>query len=279
MIYFRDNGELREKYEINYDKKELEELKKAITKNCGEQSIIKKECKEYQIPRQGSYNKERDNNLYHYYDEIRYGLSGNKGTEWDQYEEYEVDLYNCQYKDYICPPLVSFIMKMYYEDGKTIEAIFNRDFDKVNHFPRVKEKIISLQEEIANTSQEYLIDRKKIVDELSKNYEELTHNDEDIEARIKNLNTWTSKMKKELLKMDKKHVDKMKDLNDKLKYLLSIEELNEKQEDVSKYIDELLNLVDIKLIDTIRLEEIERVRLFNSREISEKEMKLIMKNK
>ncbi len=67
----------------------------------------------------------------------------------------------------------------------------------------------------------------------------------------------------------------MKELNDKLKYLLSIEKLNESQEDSSKYIEELLSFVDIRLVDTISLEEIERVRSFQSKELPEKEMKLL----
>ena len=67
------------------------------------------------------------------------------------------------------------------------------------------------------------------------------------------------------------------DLNDRLKYLLSIEKLNEDQEDPSNYINTLIGLVDIKLIDTISLEEIERVRSFQSKEIPEQEMQLLMK--
>jgi hypothetical protein len=78
--------------------------------------------------------------------------------------------------------------------------------------------------------------------------------------------------------MDKEHVARMKELNDRLKYLLSIEKLNENQEDSSNYINTLLGLVDIKLIDTIRLEEIERVRSFQSEEIPEQEMQLLKKN-
>ena len=81
----------------------------------------------------------------------------------------------------------------------------------------------------------------------------------------------------ELLNMDKEHVARMKELNERLKYLLSIEKLNENQEDSSNYINTLLGLVDIKLIDTISLEEIERVRSFQSEEIPKQEMQLSMK--
>ncbi len=275
MIYFRDNGEIREKYEILFDKQKLVELQRKVAKRCGEQSIVKKECKLCYIPRSDSFYQDRDSKLYHYCDEVHYKVSGNKTTEWDHYDEYEVDLYNCDYKDYICPVLVNFIEKIRYNDDKSIEALFNHDFQSISKFLTVKEKIVCLQEEIADVSQDYLIKRKEKVDELNLSYEELTKKAGDIEQHIKELNSWTSKMKKELLNMDKKHVSKMKELNDKLKYLLSIEKLNESQEDSSKYIEELLSFVDIRLVDTISLEEIERVRSFQSKELPEKEMKLL----
>jgi exonuclease VII large subunit len=136
---------------------------------------------------------------------------------------------------------------------------------------------MSLQQEIATVSQAYLTARQKKVEELNKVYEELTKKDVDIEKRIKELKDWTSKMKKVLLNMDKEHVARMKELNERLKYLLSIEKLNESQEDVSKYIYSVLDLVDIRLVDSISLEEIERVRSFQSKEIPEQEKQLLMK--
>ena len=277
MIYFRNNGELREKYSITFDKKGLEKLQVEVAKRCGEQSIVKNECKYGYIPRNESLHYDFDKDEYHYIDEVHSKLSGNKATEWDQYDEYEVDLYNCDYKDYYCPPLVGFIERILCYDRKVYGTFFSKNFQKLCYFSKVKEKLMSLQQEIATVSQAYLTARQKKVDELNKVYEELTKNDGDIEKRIKELNAWTSKMKKVLLNMDKEHVTRMKELNERLKYLLSIEKLNESQEDVSKYIDCVLDLVDIRLVDSISLEEIERVRSFQSKEILEQGKKLLMK--
>ena len=277
MIYFRNNGELREKYSITFDKKGLEKLQVEVAKRCGEQSIVKKECKYGYIPRNESFHHDYDKDEYHYIDEVHSKLSGNKATEWDQYDEYEVDLYNCDYKDYYCPPLVGFIERILCYDRKVYGTFFSKNFQKLCYFSKVKEKLMSLQIEISTVSQAYLTARQKKVDELNKVYEELTKNDGDIEKRIKELNAWTSKMKKELLNMDKEHVTRMKELNERLKYLLSIEKLNESQEDVSKYIDSVLDLVDIRLVDSISLEEIERVRSFQSKENLEQGKKLLMK--
>ncbi len=78
--------------------------------------------------------------------------------------------------------------------------------------------------------------------------------------------------------MDKDYLSKMKELNEKLKYYLSIEKQNKNQEDVTKYIEELYSLVNIRLIDQISLDEIKRVRDFQSNIISkEKEMQLLKK--
>ena len=277
MIYFRNNGDVREKYSIMFDKEGLEALQVQIAKRCGEQSIVKKECKYGQIPRNETLYCEYGKDECHYIEDVHSKISGNKATEWDHYDEYEVDLYNCDYKDYFCPPLVGFIERILCYDNKVYSTFFSQNFKKLCYFPKVKDKLMRLQQEIATVSQEYLVSRQKKVDELNKEYEELTKKEGDIEKRIKEVNAWTSKMKKVLLNMDKEHVAKMKELNDRLKYLLSIEKLNENQEDVSKFIDHLLSLVDIKLIDTISLEEIERVRSFQSKEIPEQEMQLLMK--
>jgi hypothetical protein len=78
--------------------------------------------------------------------------------------------------------------------------------------------------------------------------------------------------------MEKYYLSKIKELNEKLKYYLRIEKQNKKQEDVTKYIEELYSLVDIRLIDQISLDEIKRVQDFQSNKISkEKEIQLFKK--
>ena len=279
MIYFRDNGNIREKYEVTFDKEKLVALKKIVATRCGELSIVEDLRKYGFIPHNDSFRQELDG-IYHYYDDVQYKVSSKKTTEWDHYDEYEVDLYKCKFKDYICPELVRFIEEVIYcnyRNSKSIEKIFNRDFKRIKSFPKVKEKIVNLQEEMARVSQEYVSQRQKKVEELNRSYEELSKGSDDIEQYIKDLNEWTNKMKKELLNMDKNHAAKIKELNDKLEFLFSIEKLNEGQEDLSKYIEELERLVEFRLADTISLEEIERVKSFQSNELSEKEMKLVRK--
>ena len=274
MIYFRNNGNEREKYLITYDDEKLKDLILRVALHCGEQSIKKEEVKH--APR--SYTFYNNDDEYHYYGEVHSKLSKNKGVEWDHYEEYEVDLYDCEYIDYLCPPLVSFITDIYCDDKKAMTKLFNRNLKDVCNFPKVKDKIIALQEEITGVTQSYSERRNNKVEELNKSYASLTQNVENIEDQIKQLQAWTSKTKKELLKMDKDYLLKMNELNDRLKYLLSIEKQNENQEDVTSYIEEIYSLVDIRLIDKISLDEINRVRDFQSGRISpEKEMQLLKK--
>ncbi len=274
MIYFRNNGKEMEKYLVTYDNEKINELKKRVALHCGEKSIKKEEVK--YVPSGNTFHHKDD--AYHYYGEVHSKLSKNKGVEWDHYDEYEVDLYICEYVDYLCPPLVEFISELYYDEKKAVTKLFNRNLKDVSTFPKVKDKIVMLQEEIASVTQSYTEKRNKKVEELNNSYAGLTQNVKDIENHIKQLHAWTSKTKKELLNMDRVHLSKMKELNDRLKYLLSIEELNRNQEDVSKYIEELYGLIDIRLIDKISLEEINRVREFRSDRITqEKEMQLLKK--
>ncbi len=277
MIYFNNNGNEMEKYLITYDTEKLRDLKVRIALHCGEQSKQTERVKV--IPSSYSFYSKDDE--YHYYGEIHSKLSKYKGTDWDEYYEYEVDLYDCDYIDYLCPPLVGFITEIGYGKKQAITKLFNRDLQDVCSFPKVKDKISMLQDEIASVTQSYTDKRSKVVEELNKSYAGLSKNTEDIENHIKELHAWTSKMKKELLKLDKAHLSKMKELNDRLKYFLSIEKMNINQEDLTSYIEELYSLVDIRLIDTISLDEIERVRNFQSERVTENDMpkQLVMKNK
>ncbi len=274
MIYFRNNGNEREKYLITYDDEKIKDLGTRVALHCGEQSIKREEV-EY-APKSNTFYEKEDG--YHYYTEVHSKLSKNKGVKWDHYDEYEIDLYDCEYIDYLCPPLVTFIADIYYDEKKAFQKLFNRNIKDVSSFPKVKDKIMILQDEIARITQNYSERRNKKVEELNRSYESLTQNIGDIESHIKELHTWTSKTKRELLDMDRAHLSKMKELNEKLKYLLSIEKQNENQEDVGPYIDELYSLVDIKLVDRISLDEIKKVREFQSEKVtSEQEMKLLMK--
>jgi len=71
-----------------------EELKSRVIKNCSEIRNVKTECKLCYVPHDDihKYDADRNATLYHY-ENIKYKKSGNTATEWDHYDEYEVDLY------------------------------------------------------------------------------------------------------------------------------------------------------------------------------------------
>lgn len=73
-----------------------------------------------------------------------------------------------------------------------------------------------LQDEITSASQSYTDSKRRKVDELSKIYTDLAQNSEDIETQFKKLQIRTSKAKKELLDMDKVHISKIEELNNRL---------------------------------------------------------------
>ena len=269
MIYFNNNGNEIEKYLITYDTEKLSDLKTRVALHCGEQSIKTETVKT--VPESNSFYYHNDD-TYHYYTNVHSKLSKNKGTSWDEYYEYEVNLYDCKYNDYLCPPLVTFILDICHGQKRAITKLFNRDLQDVCSFPKVKDKIVVLQGEIASVSQNYADKRSKVVEKLNKSYDSLTQNTGDIENHIKELHAWTSKMQKELLKLDRTHLSKMKELNNRLKYLLSIEKMNMNQEDVTSYIEELYSLIDIRLIDKMSLDEIKRVKDFQSERVIEKDM-------
>ena len=66
MIYFRNNGNEREKYLITYDDEKIKDLILRVALHCGEQSIKKEEVK--YAPR--SYTFYNNDDEYHYYGEV-----------------------------------------------------------------------------------------------------------------------------------------------------------------------------------------------------------------
>lgn len=264
MIYFRNVEDHREKYDIQFDYDALEELCKRIARNCGEVELVRDERKFCHIPRNDSFHEDYDTHVYHYYDEVTSKVSGNKAKEWDHYDEYEVDLYNCQYKDYTCPELVSFIQKLGWSDKKSIDTLFKGDLRFLTVFPTVKEKISSVQAEIKRANDSYDKKRKKKVKEMNEKYQSMNQTDFDLGKQLDTLNSWIKKVKRELEQMDRDHEEQIKRLTDQLKYLLSIESLNTHQEDLTPYVVELLGMVHYRLIDSISNETLQRVSQFHS---------------
>ncbi len=262
MIHIRNTSSGKEKYEItlNYDK--IKELTERIARNCGELRLVKDNRKKCYIPREKTFSYGNE----YYYEDVSYRDSGKTTTEWDHYDEYEVPLYTCEYKEYTCPSLVNYIYKLIYEDKDAIETLFKGDFKSVIKFQKVKEKIALLGEEIAECSEKYGVRRKAKLEELNKKYTSINNTSGDLSAKIDGLQSMIEKGKSGLAKMDKEYSTRMKELNEKLEYLLKIEKLNENQEDVSKYLDELLTLIQYRLVDTISNDMIKRVNNFFSEE-------------
>ena len=251
MIYFRDNENEREKYEITFNRSGLQELRKTIAIKFGEHSTVNKEITRSDVPLNDYFTWDGD--TFHYYIGVKYSKSGNTVREYDHYDSYDEDLYNCTYNEYICPKFVLLIHNILLQEPEAIEHIFNHDFDEYMNIPKISEKIALVKEEI----------------------KELNQKSGYLEEQIKILQSWSIKIDKELLNIEKEYALKIKELNKRLNYLLSIEKLNEKQEDISKYIDELLSLIQIKLVDTISLDLIDRVKSFESNEVPRKEAQLV----
>ena len=263
-IIFRNKEGGKEKYEVTIDQEKLLELMRRVATHCGELREKKIECKYGSIPHEGCFSFK--NNIH--ITDVHTRLSGNKGTEWDHYDEYEVDLYYCDYKEYTCPPLVDFIDELAYGSKQAIDLLFSGDLRSISKFQRVKDKIPVVQEEIRKLSESYNKRRKKKVEELNKQYEGVDKKGEDIDKKIDSLQRMIKKAKEELLRMDKEYTDKMKELNDRLKDLLGIQELNRNQEPVINYLPELLSCVEYRLVDEIDEETLNRVSEFNKKEVT-----------
>lgn len=261
--YIRTTKEGREKYEVTLDEKKLEELKIRIAKNCGELSIVHKECEYGYIPHEKYMTRTHDKTI-HYYEDVHYYESGNKKEDWHGYERYEIGLYYCDYKDFTCPRLVNFIDKILYMDKESIEKLFNGDLSELCSDLTVKEKIVVLKKEIDKITKDYNLKRNKKAHDLKEKYNLLDDNITNLDNKINELQAYVSIAKSELSKIDNIYNDKIQELNKQLEYLLSISSLNERQEDVSNYVKEMLNYVEYRLVDTISNEELKKYHDFFS---------------
>ena len=123
MFYFRKNGEVIEKYQVHFDKDEIEKLKKEIINNC---SFI--EHKVYV----SDYEPRFTNEI------IRNFTCTPTGRKKEYFEETR-DLYQYSYDEYKPPYLVELINQLLNGDSKAIDNILNYDIstkstldDKIN---------------------------------------------------------------------------------------------------------------------------------------------------
>ena len=111
MIYFRKNDEVIEKYQVSFDKEEIEKLKKKIINNC---SFIKHE--EYESDYSPRFTDEI----------IRNFTYTPTGKEKEYFEETR-DIYRYSYDEYKPPYLVELINQLLNGNSKAIDKILNYD--------------------------------------------------------------------------------------------------------------------------------------------------------
>lgn len=109
MFYFRKNGEVIEKYQVHFDKDEIEKLKKQIINNC---SFI--EHKVYV----SDYEPRFTNEI------IRNFTCTPTGRKKEYFEETR-ELYQYSYDEYKPPYLVGLINQFLNGDSKAIDNILN----------------------------------------------------------------------------------------------------------------------------------------------------------
>lgn len=275
MIYIKDDKDVLEKYDVIFDQTRLEELKSRVIKNCSEIRRVKTECKLCYVPHNDihEFDEDRKATLYHYED-VKYKKSGNTATEWDHYDEYEVDLYDCEYTQFKCQHLVDFISDIIIGKEKSITILFNRDLKSIDRFPTVKKQIALLRKKLSKKSSDHKLMEAKI-NELNTKYSEFSKKTTNISESYKELESLISSYTEEISKLENKDNERVKQIRNELNYLLSIEELNQNQQPIDAYFNELVSLVDFRLVDTIGKNEINRINEFFDEEIIPFEMKKV----
>ena len=275
MIYIKDDKDVLEKYDVIFDQTRLEELKSRVIKNCSEIRRVKTECKLCYVPHGDihEFDEDRKATLYHYED-VKYKKSGNTATEWDHYDEYEVDLYDCEYTEYKCQYLADFISDIIIGKEKSITILFNRDLKSIDRFPTVKKQIALLRRKLSKKSSDHKLMEAKI-NELNNKYSEFSKKTTNISESYKELESLISSYTEEISKLENKDNERVKQIRNELNYLLSIEELNQNQQPIDAYFEELISLVEFRLVDTIGKNEINRINEFFDEEIIQLEMKKV----
>lgn len=275
MIYIKDDKDVLEKYDVIFDQTRLEELKSRVIKNCSEIRRVKTECKLCYVPHGDihEFDEDRKATLYHYED-VKYKKSGNTATEWDHYDEYEVDLYDCEYTEYKCQYLADFISDIIIGKEKSITILFNRDLKSIDRFPTVKKQIALLRRMLSKKSSDHKLMEAKI-NELNNKYSEFSKKTTNISESYKELESLISSYTEEISKLENKDNERVKQIRNELNYLLSIEELNQNQQPIDAYFEELISLVEFRLVDTIGKNEINRINEFFDEEIIQLEMKKV----
>lgn len=252
MIYFRKNGEVLEKYEMVYDRQKLEQLMIRIAKNCGERHDVKREMEFSYFPKDNSWRYDYIlgdvEKTLAYVENVHYKKNGKRTTHWYEYDDEVEDLYDCNFTLYFVPPIVDFIKSLIEGSETSIAALFNRNFSSIEHLLTVEEKIAYFNGILSKHQDDLIRKRKEKIEELSKKCEDININ--------------SAKLIKELAALEKNSRYAMKDIKYQYDSYVEIRDLNKNQQPVEQYIEELLSLIEFRLVDTIELSEVQRINLF-----------------
>ncbi len=284
MIYFRKNENEIEKYEVLFDRDALLKLRARIIRNCAEVHKMHEELKLSQFRGGDRYiyldgenwaNHSMNVSIVHCED-IEKRKSGNKGVEYDHYDEYEVDLYYFDYTKYICPYIVSFIDELLLGKEEYIRVLFDRDFSSIKEFPTVEEKIKSLENELFTCQSYYVSNKRKKLNELNRRYKKFNEKHEPISKNYKQLQELIEKIEQEITNMDNEITKKIDELNRKLNEYHKIRDYNKHQKPSREYFDKLLSIVEFRLIDKLDISNIDRINEFFGSQIVDNEKKLVL---
>ncbi len=147
MIYFRKNDEVIEKYQVSFDKEEIEKLKKKIINNC---SFIKHE--EYESDYSPRFT-----------DEIIRNFTYTPTGKVKEYFEETRDIYRYSYDEYKPPYLVELINQLLNGNSKAIDKILNYDISTKS---TIDDRIDLANQEFNKIAPEDIIKKKEKLKEL-----------------------------------------------------------------------------------------------------------------
>ena len=168
MIYFRKNDEVIEKYQVDFDKEEIEKLKKEIINNC---SFIQHE--EYESDYSPRFTDEI----------IRNFTYTPTGKEKEYFEETR-DIYRYSYDEYKPPYLVKLINQLLNGNSKAIDEILNYDISTKSS---IDDRINLANQEFSKIAPEDITKKKEKLKELEEledllKAKELNKNQQSIDA-------------------------------------------------------------------------------------------------
>ena len=165
MIYFRRNGEVIEKYQVDFDKEEIEKLKEEIINNC---SFIEHE--EYD----SDYSP-------HFTDEIIRNYRSTRTGKVKEYFEETRGIYHYSYDIYKPPYLVKLINQLFDGNSKAIDEILNYDISPKSS---IDDRINIVNQEFIKMDPEDIRKRKAKLKELEDllNAKKLNKNQQNIDV-------------------------------------------------------------------------------------------------